>query len=154
MSKVRDAENNAYLAEVMRAQPTADLRALRRIVFNNLQRGPIEDRKRWCDALTDLVYRRLTVDPQPEPEPLSDAERQAEEASAAQQAKDRLSDLAPILFMRLPTPFGKPLGELTGKEGRKLAGWMGAIFKGVPDGKRLCDVKSEAALREVWAKRK
>jgi hypothetical protein len=95
----------------------------------------------------------------PRPQPkllslLSPEQIAAERAKAKAQANERLADLAPIMFMKLPTPFGKPLGELTGKEGRKLAGWMGAIFKGVPDNKRLIDVKGEAQLREIWAKRK
>ncbi len=83
---------------------------------------------------------------------------EAEKAQARKAATERLADLAPTLFMNLPTPFKhasgihKTLGELTGKEGRKLTGWMAAVFKGVSDNKRLCDVKSEGALRELWGK--
>lgn len=89
--------------------------------------------------------------------PIPAKQVEAEKAQARKAATERLADLAPVLFMRLPTPFKhvsgihKTLGELTGKEGRKLTGWMAAVFKGVPDNKRLMDVKSEGAVRELWA---
>lgn len=93
-----------------------------------------------------------------QPKPISAKQVEAEKTQAAKAATERLADLAPLLFMKLPTPFKhangnhKTLGELTGKEGRKLTGWMGKVFANVPDNKRLIDVRSEAALRELWAK--
>lgn len=92
----------------------------------------------------------------PRPKPLTAEQVAAERTHCEAEAKKKLSDLAPVLFMRLPTPFThadgtyKTLGELTGKEGRKLNDGLAKFFKGVPDGKRLIDVKSEGALRELW----
>jgi hypothetical protein len=88
--------------------------------------------------------------PKPKPAPMQVA---GDKAQARKDAEARLVDLAPLILMNLPTPFGKRLGDLTGKEGRKLAGWMGRAFKGVPDNARLIDVKSEAALRELWQRK-
>jgi hypothetical protein len=90
--------------------------------------------------------------------PIPAAQVAAEREQAARAATARLVNLAPVLFMKLPTPFThadgshKTLGELTGKEGRKLTGGLAKFFKDVPDNKRLLDVKSEAKLRELWAK--
>jgi hypothetical protein len=123
------------------------------IVTNALNKA---DRDRSVNEGVNPVTGTRIPEPtsKPQPKPLPPEQVVAERAKAETQAMARLLELAPIMFMKLPTPFGKPLGELTGKEGRKLAGWMGAIFKGVPDNKRLCDVKGEAQLREIWAKRK
>lgn len=91
-------------------------------------------------------------------QPLPAKQVEAEKAKAAASANARLADLAPVLFMKLPTPFkhahggNKTLGELTGKEGRKLTGGLAKFFKDIPDNKRLIDVKSEAKLRELWEK--
>lgn len=147
MPKQRESENKAYLAEIMRAHPTADLKAIRRVAFNNLSRGPNADLKRWCDTTTDRVYKSIIAEPQP----VSEEQQEADRAEAERTAKDRLSALSHTILMNLPTPFGKPLGELTGREGRKLVGWQSQAFKGVGDTKRLRDVKSEIELRKIWA---
>lgn len=54
-----------------------------------------------------------------------------------------------IVLMELATPFGKPLGDLTGAEGRRLTGWQRLLFAGIGN-KRLRDVKSEAELQAAW----
>lgn len=82
--------------------------------------------------------------------PLPLARVAAEKSEAVAAAKSRLADLAPILFMKLPTPYGKPLGECTRAEGLKLGGKFAIFFKLVPNGKTLSEATSEGKLRELW----
>jgi len=56
-----------------------------------------------------------------------------------------------IVLMELPTPFGKPLGDLNEMEGCKLSGWQSMLFAGIGK-RRLRDVKSEKSLHEAFAK--
>lgn len=128
------------------------------IVTNALSMAEGDVRAAGVDPVRGTSIPDPAPKPKPKPEPIPAEQIAAEKAQAKQAASARLADLAPVLFMKLPTPFThadgshKTLGELTGKEGRKLTGALAGFFKGVPDNKRLIDVKSEAKLRELWAK--
>lgn len=131
--------------------------AVNRYCFDNQFRA-INDEAPPRKATKLSVVATATASASATHAPLPAAQVEAEKAQARKAATERLVELAPVLFMKLPTPFthangaNKTLGELTGKEGRKLTGALAGFFKGVPDNKRLTDVKSEAALRELWAK--
>ena len=55
--------------------------------------------------------------------------------------------------MEMSTVFGKPLGKLTGAEGRQLDGWQSEVFKDVCDADVLDNVKTEEeahAIHDRW----
>ena len=54
-----------------------------------------------------------------------------------------------IVLMEMPTPFGKPLGDLTEAEGSQLTGWHASVFNGIGN-HPLRDVKTEAELQAAW----
>jgi hypothetical protein len=72
-----------------------------------------------------------------------------QEAAIAKRAKTILAAAKAIALMELPTPFGKPLGDLTEAEGHELTGWQASLFDGIGD-QRLRDVKSEKDLQAAW----
>jgi RNA polymerase-binding transcription factor DksA len=51
--------------------------------------------------------------------------------------------------MEMSTAYGKPLGQLTGAEGRQLDGWQSAVFEHVGDAEVLEDVKTEEELHAI-----
>jgi hypothetical protein len=78
-------------------------------------------------------------------------QRAAAKTAAVARTAPIIKNITNIVLMNLPTPFGKPLGDLNECEGRKLSGWQATVFNGV--GKRkLRDVKSEADLQTAFAK--
>jgi hypothetical protein len=82
---------------------------------------------------------------------LSAAQATAEKTTAATRADTIMETVKSIVLMELPTPFDKPLGDLTEAEGRRLTGWQSSLFAGIGN-KRLRDAKSEAELRAAWKK--
>jgi hypothetical protein len=53
------------------------------------------------------------------------------------------------VIMEMSTVFGKPLGKLTGAEGRQLDGWQAEVFKDVGDADVLDSVKTEEELHAI-----
>jgi hypothetical protein len=72
-----------------------------------------------------------------------------QQQAAAKRAETIEAAVKQIVLMELPTPFGKPLGDLTEAEGRQLTGWQASLFDGLGD-KRLRDAKSELDLQAAW----
>jgi hypothetical protein len=54
-----------------------------------------------------------------------------------------------IVIMEMSTVFGKPLGKLTGAEGRQLDGWQSEVFKDVCDADVLDNIKTEEELHAI-----
>lgn len=156
---MREDNYREYLAHILERHPTAGREELftifRQGLGGNFARYQESvDRYAFDNGLAALeeTSSRRTKTKLKVVATVSAEQIERERTKAREASMSRLTEMAPILFMKLPTPFGKPLGELTGKEGRKLTGALAGFFKGVPDGKRLCDVRSEAGLREIWAK--
>jgi endogenous inhibitor of DNA gyrase (YacG/DUF329 family) len=55
-----------------------------------------------------------------------------------------------VVIMEMSTAYGKPLGKLTGAEGRQLDGWQAEVFKDVDDADVLDTVKTEEELHAIY----
>lgn len=76
-----------------------------------------------------------------------DEKYREEVARRAKKIKDQIIN---IVFMEFMTPFGKPLGQCTGEEGRALTDWFSRFFDGIADDQRLCDHRTEEDLRRIF----
>lgn len=153
-----DFNPRILMAKVMKENKTAGKDACL-VRFEKLLGGPFTGylhetvlytaRLLYDYVLAEEQKDRAENDPRPEP---TARQVEADRAQGVASAKARVQALAPIMFLKLPTPLGKPLGELTGKEGRKLGGWIGEVFRDVPNNKKLGDVKTQNQLKVIWEK--
>jgi hypothetical protein len=78
-------------------------------------------------------------------------QRETAKAEAAKRAAPIIENIKRIVLMELPTPFGKPLGDLNEAEGCKLTGWQATVFAGIGK-QKLRDARSEADLHKAFAR--
>ena len=169
---IRDIANQAFLSELMKNNPTADLKALRRLAYNAISRGSIEEAKRWSDEQTDRVYdrilRKAKEDKKTEEEAKADAEAKAEAYKARAIAKadaKAASDEAVAAFtlklykggiMNFPMPNGLPLRLCKVGYAAKFFSWGTALLYGLKEddiiGEHLSDEQVETIRKAAEPK--
>lgn len=80
---------------------------------------------------------------------VTEEQRAVETRAAEHRANETINAIRQIVLMELPTPFDKPLGDLTESEGKQLTGWHAKLFEGIGN-RKLREARSENDLQAAW----